>query len=400
LHAVFHSVSTPDDRLKPRPATHFGSKLLSCISIQKYRTIFSLRSISLFQFKNYSSASFHFTERIIGICGQNGIGKTNLLDAIYSLCFTKSYFNRSDAQNVQHDKQGFRLEGNFDKNGQVLNVVSILRETGKKEFLADGQLYERLAQHIGLLPAVIIVPDDVLLISGGSEERRRFLDTLFSQLDHDYLQQLISYNRVLQQRNAYLKSLDPRKSANHELLDAFDRQLVHHGDDVFQKRRMYCSALTPLVNGFYERIAGKQEGVSLLYESQLLNKDMLSLLKESREKDIILQRTTAGIHKDDLVFSITTRPFKAEASQGQRKSLLFALKLAEFETLKMNKGFAPILLLDDLFEKLDEERIQNLLQWVCRDNGGQIFVTDTHAGRFTENINRLGIKYQLADISV
>jgi len=365
---------------------------------KKIRIIFNLRSISVFQFKNYSSSQFVFKERIIGICGRNGIGKTNLLDAIYNLCFTKSYFNRSDTQNVQHEKNGFRLEGEFFKNNQQVKVVSILRETGKKEFITDGQSYDRLARHIGLLPAVIIVPDDVLLITGGSEERRRFLDTLFSQLDPEYLQHLISYNKVLQQRNGYLKSLDDRRSLNPELLDAYDHQLVQHGNFVFERRRELLSELIPRVHSFYNLIAGKDEEVSAGYESQLLNTPFQELLIQSREKDLLLQRTTTGAHKDDLNFSIASRVFKSEASQGQRKSLLFALKLAEFETLRIHKGFAPILLLDDVFEKLDEQRIRNLLEWVCRDSSGQIFITDTHKERFKENINYLGIKYQLLDI--
>jgi DNA replication and repair protein RecF len=368
------------------------------INNKKIRIIFSLRSISVFQFKNYSSSQFEFTERIIGICGKNGIGKTNLIDAIYNLCFTKSYFNRSDVQNVQHEKSGFRLEGEFSKNNQPVKVVSILRETGKKEFMTDGQPYDRLARHIGLLPAVIIVPDDVVLITGGSEDRRRFLDTLFSQLDPEYLQHLISYNKVLQQRNGYLKTVEDRRSLNADLLDAYDQQLVQLGDILFLKRRDFLAALIPRVNSFYNLIAGKNEDVSAVYESQLLVTPFNELLIKSREKDLLLQRTTTGIHKDELNLTIGSRSFKSEASQGQRKSLLFALKLAEFETLRIQKGFAPILLLDDVFEKLDEQRIRNLLEWVCRDSSGQIFITDTHKERFKENINYLGIKYQLLDI--
>jgi DNA replication and repair protein RecF len=368
-------------------------------SFKKAGIILTLRSISVFQYKNYSDARFDFSERVIGICGPNGIGKTNLLDAVYNLCFTKSYFNRSDSQNVQHQKNGFRIDGSFSRNGQQLQVVSVLRETGKKEFSADGSTYDRLADHIGLLPAVIIVPDDALLITGGSEERRRFMDTIFSQLDPEYLRSLMFYNRVMQQRNAYLKSLEDRRLVNDTLLNTYDQQLALHGQIVFGKRRAYLQELLPLTLRLYAMIAGTDEPIGMIYESQLNDSEMPAILHQNREKDIISQRTTGGIHRDDLSFQLAGRTFKPEASQGQRKSLLFALKLAEFDMLKNHKGFAPILLLDDVFEKLDETRVQNLLRWVCKDNPGQIFITDTHPSRFIENINRLGIKYQLVEVS-
>jgi len=364
---------------------------------QKVWIIFSLRSISIYQFKNYSNSSFEFNERIVGICGKNGIGKTNLIDAIYNLCFTRSYFNRSDIQNVQHQKNGFRIEGEFEKNSQLNTVVSVLRENGKKEFSVDGQAYDRFARHIGLLPAVIIVPDDVVLISGASDERRRFMDTLFCQLDAGYMQHLIAYNKVLLQRNSYLKSF-PDKRPDQELIDTYDEQLVQHGSAIHDSRQRMLEQMIPMINNFYEMIAGKDENISPGYESQLSNNRFSELLLRNRERDIFLQRTTTGIHRDDLIFTIDSRSFKTEASQGQRKSLLFALKLAEFETLRLQKGFAPILLLDDVFEKLDEDRIRNLLEWVCRQNSGQIFITDTHADRFRENVEHLGIKYQLLDI--
>ncbi|RYF93027.1 MAG: DNA replication and repair protein RecF, partial [Chitinophagaceae bacterium] len=321
----------------------------------------SLRSISVFQFKNYQSSRFSFDQRVIGICGPNGTGKTNLVDAIYSLCFTKSYFSRSDQQNVKHGEQGFRVEGEFDLNGRPVKVASVLRETGKKEFSTDGQVYERISKHIGMLPAVIIAPDDADLITGGSEERRRYLDTLFSQLDPLYLQELMAWNRVTAQRNVYLKSCTDRRSVNHALLDTYDLQLAKHGSFVYRKRQEFILTLLPFVARFYSEIAGKDEEVSATYESQLHNSTFEQLLSDNREKDIMLQRTSCGIHKDDLALSLGGRPFKTEASQGQRKSLLFALKLAEFEILKQHKGFAPILLLDDVFEKLDETRIRNLL---------------------------------------
>lgn len=367
-------------------------------SVKNQALILRLRSISLFQFKNYSGARFEFPGRIIGICGENGVGKTNLVDAIYSLCFTKSYFNRSDSLNVQHDRAGFRVEGDFERNGQQVKIVSVLRETGKKEFSADGRNYDRLAEHIGLLPAVIIAPDDVQIITGASEDRRRYLDTLFSQMDPLYLQELIAYNKVLQQRNGYLKSIEDRRLANHALIDTYDQQLVTHGSLVHKMRAVFLENLIPAVASFYQKIAGKAEDVRIIYESQLKQTDYYSLLAQSRDKDLITQRTGVGVHKDDLVFQLSERVFRTQASQGQRKSLLFALKLAEFQALRLTKGFEPILLLDDVFEKLDESRIANLLAWVCVENEGQIFITDTHADRFRNHIDQLGIKYQLIRI--
>ena len=354
-----------------------------------------LKDISLVQFKNYSQATFRFRERIVGICGNNGVGKTNLLDALYYLCFTKSYFARSDQQNVYKGAAGFRIEGNFEKEGEPIQVVCILRENGKKEFSANSETYEKFSSHIGRFPCVIIAPDDVQIITGGSEERRRFLDALLSQLDAAYLQSLIEYNKILQQRNSFLKSLAERRVPDKSLLDVYDGQLIRPGTYVFEKRQAFLLDLLPLVQRFYTEIAGMEEPVDLVYESQLLNSPLRDLLHRSHEKDLLLQRTSAGIHKDDIGVSFSGQPFKAMASQGQRKSLLFALKLAEYETLKTAKGFPPLLLMDDVFEKLDELRMHNLLDKVCLRDEGQIFITDTHPGRIRQELDKLSIPCQI-----
>jgi DNA replication and repair protein RecF len=356
-----------------------------------------LKDISLVQFRNYDQASFQFTGRIVGICGNNGIGKTNLLDAIYYCCFTKSYFTRSDQQNTRWGTGGFRIEGHFVKQDTPAEVICILRDGGKKEFYCDGQPYEKFSRHIGQFPCVMIAPDDVQIITGGSEERRRFLDALLSQLDAIYLQNLIEYNKILQQRNSFLKTLtgNPIREQDHNLLEVYDAQLTKPGASIFEKRVSFLKDFLPLVNQFYSQIAGIEEPLELVYNSQLLRQSFPEILYQFHERDLLLQRTGAGIHKDDIDLSFSGQPFKTMASQGQRKSLLFALKLAEYEMLRRVKGFPPLLLLDDVFEKLDEERMRNLLDKVCIQNKGQIFITDTHPDRIGTALEKLALPYQL-----
>lgn len=354
-----------------------------------------LQHISLLQFKNYSNRSFDFIERIIGICGNNGVGKTNLLDAIHYLCFTKSYFSRLDYSNVQHGNTGFRIEGDFVLQDKSEKAICILRETGRKEFSVNDASYDKFSHHIGRYPCVVIAPDDALLITGGSEERRKFLDALLSQLDADYLQFLITYQKVLQQRNSLLKSFAESGNNNFELLTVLDEQLIKPCEYIFDKRKKFLLSFLPLVKQLYNEIAQKEEDVNLFYESELLQASFTELLQVNRSRDCLIQRTSSGIHRDDLEIRLDEQDFKNIASQGQRKSLLFALKLAEMETLKKEKGFAPLLLLDDVFEKLDEDRISNLLNKVCMENDGQVFITDTNEERLKQHLDALSLKYQL-----
>lgn len=371
-----------------------------------------LKNISLLQFKNYSDRAFDFSERITGIYGKNGVGKTNLLDAIHYLCFTKSYFTRLDANNVQHGNTGFRLQANFELNGNPEKAVCILRETGKKEFAINDEQYEKFSRHIGRYPCVVIAPDDAELITGDSKERRTFLDALLCQLDTDYMQQLIHYKKVLEQRNAALKSFAETGTKNFSLLDVLDEQLVKPGTQIFSKRKEFLLYYLPIAKRLYNDISrppsvapnafvtkeGKDEDVNLFYESELLQASFPELLHLNRIKDCFAQRTTSGIHRDELDIQLVNQPFKNIASQGQRKSLLFALKLAEMEILKKEKGFAPLLLLDDVFEKLDEERISNLLHKVCVENEGQVFITDTNEGRLRVQLKKLAVSYQLVSL--
>ncbi len=354
-----------------------------------------LDNISLVQFRNYKQKDFSFTEKIVGICGQNGSGKTNLLDAIYYLGFTKSYFSRSDSQNVQHGMMGMRLQGNFKLFEKEQNICSILRENNKKEFSLNGEEYKKFSEHIGRFPCVMIAPDDVELIIGGSEERRKFIDTILAQLDRNYLQHLIDYNKILQQRNSLLKQTYESGGMNEELLQVFNNQLSSLGELIFVQRTNFLQTFIGLTLDFYKMIAGKDDLVNISYQSDLQNGKMGALLQSSRQKDLVLQRTTVGIHKDELIIKMDSAAFKSEASQGQRKSLLFALKLAEWQTLKSQKGFSPILLLDDVFEKLDAIRMHNLLDWVCSDDGGQVFITDTHAERLKNQLTAIKDKFQL-----
>ncbi len=357
-----------------------------------------LNKIAITQFKNYSLSTFDFTERVIGICGLNGKGKTNLLDAIYYCCFTKSYFTRTDGLNIRFENDGFRLESFFEKQSETQKVTCINRVVGKKELSLNDAPYEKFSHHIGKFPAVMIAPDDIELITGGSEERRRFLDTVLSQVDAEYLQQLMQYNKVLQQRNSLLKLFAEQGKTDWPLLEVLDEQLVAPGNYVYSKRKLFTSELIPLVQKFYEQIADNNEAVAIQYDSRLYESTFHDLLNNYRQKDFMLQRSNAGIHKDDIFFQLNGKPFKTTASQGQRKSLLFALKLAEFELLKSNKGFAPLLLLDDVFEKLDDNRIQQLLHWVCNENKGQVFITDTHRDRLKETFEKLNTAYQIVEL--
>ncbi|HRO85636.1 MAG TPA: DNA replication and repair protein RecF [Niabella sp.] len=355
----------------------------------------TLKSISLIQFKNYTHRNFNFQKRIIGICGKNGVGKTNILDAIHYLCFTKSYFSNNGSLNVQHGAKGYRIEGCFDLSGVEEKAVCVLRETGKKEFLLNDQGYEKFSKHIGRYPCVVIAPDDAVLITGGSEERRSFLDALLSQIDSDYLIKLIQYNKILQQRNSFLKSAAEKNFWDEVLLLTLNEQLIPTGEYIFSKRRDFLISYLPKVKRLYTGIAQQEENLSIVYDSKLMDADFKNLLKYSLPKDRLLQRTTVGIHRDDLMIQLDNQPFKTIASQGQRKSLLFALKLIELEELKAEKKFAPLLLLDDVFEKLDENRIQNLLKKVCLDNDGQVFITDTSEERLKYQLDTLRADYEL-----
>lgn len=361
--------------------------------------MFLLKSISLFQFKNYLQKSFSFEQKVIAICGLNGSGKTNLLDAIYFLCFTRSYFNRQDTQVVTQGLQGLRLEAIFEKEKEDHRVTSVIRENNKKEFSINQSECKKFSEHIGRFPCVMIAPDDISLITGTSDERRKFIDTILSQINGEYLQWLIDYNKILLQRNSLLKAIHEHYRQDDFLLDTLDEQLIVKGNLIFNERKNFIRKLLPIIEQSYQTIAQKNDNISLYYESQLHRQPFQELLQQSRQRDIFLQRTGTGIHKDDIAITMKQQPFKTIASQGQRKSLLFALKLAEFSILKEEKKLSPIILMDDVFEKLDAARMHHLLNKVCNEEDAQVFITDTHAERLTTHLNNLNITHQLIQLN-
>lgn len=353
-------------------------------------------SLNLFNFKNYASRAFRFDKRIVGVCGSNGRGKTNLLDALYYLCFTKSYFNRTDQTNILFGSEGFRLEGTVSTPLENdVKITCVCRSNSKKEFLLDGISYTKFSAHIGKFPVVFIAPDDISLINGASAERRKFLDTVISQNDPEYLNSLITYSKLLSQRNGLFKYEAGRSRRDDILLASIDERLIRTGSEIHRKRKVFCTHFFPLIQRLYGFISDTGEDVTITYESQLHDKEFAMLLKEFSEKDRLSQRTNTGVHRDDILFNLADNPFRSVASQGQKKSLLFACKLAEFEFLKAEKKEPPVLLLDDVFEKLDEERVRNLLKYIIGKNDGQVFITDTHEDRLRETISGYTSDFQI-----
>lgn len=357
-------------------------------------SLFQLESLSLLQFKNYDQGRFRFDSRIVGITGSNGKGKTNLLDAIHYLCFTRSYFSSQDQLAVRFQTEGFRLEGQFQRMG-LPQLVNCSLKRGRKTVQVNGEDLQKFSRHIGALPAVFIAPDDIELISGGSELRRRFLDTLLSQMDWEYLESLIAYQRVLQQRNSLLKQAPGARSTEFQLLDVLDEQLSAQGRRIYQTRKAFVEQFRHQVQTYYHLISQDREQVRLSYQSSQDSADLMDTLLQNRNRDLLLQRTTEGVHRDDLVFELDHHLLRHGGSQGQRKSFLFALKLAQHDILRAHKGFAPLLLLDDVFEKLDARRMSRLLSLITEPEFGQVFITDTDAERLDKEFTRAGAAMQV-----
>lgn len=346
-----------------------------------------LHKLSLFNYKNFTEASFEFDSKINCLVGKNGIGKTNVLDAIYHLANGKSYFNPLAVQNIRHGEDFFVIDGEFVKQNQTEHVVCSLKKSQKKVLKRNGKLYEKLSEHVGLLPLVIISPSDRDLITEGSETRRKFIDAVISQLDTGYLHQLIQYQRLLTQRNALLKYFAINRVFDADTLSIYNEQMSEPAHFIFEKRQKFLNEFIPIFDKHYREIAGENESVSMTYESDLSQAGLQALLEQHLQKDRALQYTSVGIHKDDIHFEIGGYPIRKFGSQGQQKSFLIALKLAQFEFVKLQSGEKPILLFDDIFDKLDENRVAKIIEMVNRDTFGQLFLSDTHSDR-TEDIVR------------
>ncbi len=354
-----------------------------------------LKQLSLINFKNYAEFEAKFSEKINCFVGNNGMGKTNLLDAIHYLSFCKSFFNTIDSQNIKHNEGFFVIQGLFDKHGEESEVYCGIKRNQKKIFKKNKKEYERLSEHIGQFPLVMISPGDSDLINGSSEARRKFLDGIISQYDKVYLDQLISYNQILKQRNALLKHFAETHSFDSETLEIWDEQLIIYGKTILEIRKEFLKQFIPLFNSYYRFISDSKEEVGLHYENSLGEKDFKTALLTSLARDRAVHYTTVGPHKDDLDFKLDTFSLKKYASQGQQKSFLLALKLAQFEFIKDQKNTKPLLLLDDVYDKLDEERFTKLLEMVSSDKFGQVFITDTHADRMNELLNQKQIEHRI-----
>ncbi len=341
-----------------------------------------LKELSLVNFKNYEQAELAFSDQVNCFVGDNGEGKTNLLDAVHYLSFCKSFFNPVDSQNILDEQSFFVVEGTFrgEEREDVLHCS--MERNKKKRFRRNKKEYERFADHIGHYPVVMISPYDQELIAGGSDRRRRFIDSIIAQYDREYLDDLMAYNRALSQRNALLKQFAEKKQFSRESLEIWDVQLAETGTRIHEKRKTFVEAFVPVFNELFRSITGNKEQVALDYRSPLNDEHSLNgLLEQCLEKDRLLKYTTAGTHKDDLELTLEGRPIKKFGSQGQQKSYLLALKLAQFRHVAGIKGEKPVLLLDDVFDKLDQDRVERLMRLVSDNIFGQIFLTDTDPGR-------------------
>ena len=354
-----------------------------------------LARLSILNFKNHEDSSLELSNNINCFVGNNGSGKTNLLDAIHYLSFTKSYFNSQDALNIKHEQPFLSVEGQFNKDGKEEMVHCVIKRGAKKVMKRNKKSYERLADHIGLFPLVMISPTDTNLILEGSEARRKYLDAVISQFDRAYLEQLIQYGKLIAQRNAVLKQMAKGGRFDNSTLDLYDEQIIPIANHIFEKRKSFLEDLLPVFRAYYRNISGNNEEVTIEYKSKLLDASLVDLMLANRERDKLLQYTSVGIHKDDLLFQLDGFPIKKIGSQGQQKTFLMAIKLAQFDFMQAALGYKPMLLLDDVFDKLDENRVEQLMTLVDQHHFGQIFITDTSPERSVYIFNKIQADFKV-----
>jgi DNA replication and repair protein RecF len=353
-----------------------------------------LRSIRLFNFRNHADIQFDFSERVNCIVGENGGGKTNLIDAIYFLALTKSSIQKQDQLSVTHDELMMVIDGSFVKDSKEENITLSIQKGQKKSLLADKMPYEKISQHIGKYPVVLIAPDDTDMIRDASDTRRKLFDGIIAQFDAEYLVSYQKYNRVMEQRNSLLKQFADREYFDQEMLDTYSIPLVSLAIQIAKKRTVFLKDFEPEIIKHYQEISGGKERVGIEYQSEVLE-DFERKFKKNEERDRLVQRTTIGVHKDEYVFVLDGLPAKKFGSQGQKKSFILAVRLAQFDLLEKKKGIKPLLLLDDIFDKLDDSRISKLIEKIDNDTFGQVFITDARPERtkkLLENV-RTEVKY-------
>lgn len=358
-----------------------------------------LKAISTANFKNIRETTIDFSERLNCFIGDNGAGKTNMLDAIYYLSFTKSFFNSIDQMNVCHGENWFMIKGLYERHDAAEQIICSFQDGQKKQVKRNTKSYRKMSEHIGLLPLVMVSPGDANLILGGSDERRKFIDGVISQYDAVYLANLLRYNRTLMQRNNLLKQAAQDNRFDDEVIETYDYTLNELGANIYEKRREFIEKLEPVFQRYYTRISNGIEQVELFYQSDLERDSLEKLLRENRVCDRKLQFTTAGVHKDDLMLKLSGYPIKKLGSQGQQKTYLIALKLAQFDFIRQISGIRPILLLDDIFDKLDKKRVEQIIKMVDGEQFGQIFITDTNREHLDSILLSAASGYNIYNVS-
>jgi DNA replication and repair protein RecF len=353
--------------------------------------------LQIIQFKNHTQTHFRFSKAIVCFTGLNGVGKTNILDAIYYLCISKSYFNSNDNFNVQHEHDFFRLQGKLlSKDKETTEITCKQPLNGKKEFLLNNSNYEKISDHIGKFPAVMITPYDNELILEGGELRRKFLDNLISQTNNQYLEKLMLYNKLLLQRNTLLKQFAKQQKQNLSLLQTYDEQLASIAPFIFTIRNETIPLIEAYSKKIYAKLSSDKEIVSIKYESDLSGNNFKELLQQNLQKDLITQRTNIGIHKDDLVFEMNQQSIKKYGSQGQQKSFIISLKIAQFYFIQKQLNKNPFLLIDDFFDRLDEERADALMSILPTD--AQIFISDTDKNRLEKSLRKVNKDFEIFEL--